>query len=904
MASVRRKHGSVLLLAIGLLTIITILASTFLIISNLDANETEILSAKREADPIAEGIVATVQGCIAADVFADANTPYALVEPSASGWKNFIDCPYQDPAFNRSADVWLSTEYDIYTSHWEHLSNVLGATTDKGQATHQFFNNIAKTSDTLVDADGDGNTADSYLFETGVTNVLHDKEYYAAVRVVDLAARICVNTAAGRRPGTTTTEPELFATRGPIHINLRGFVGEQAYADIHERRVGKGSSSLRHYEYRCARRLLSPVTGYSPYGIGDEMFLLWSEPLHDEPITNTGFLSEDLTSMGQDAIWRRKRRLTTFSSTRAVARPNPDYSFTELELLSPDEGDAQATYKRMVAMLGSLNIANDTAARKKMAAHFVANLRQYMSTDSNQEPQSFTPEGESFTVYGLRQDLVITEVFARHKGPTDADPNAPDDSFWGCAIELMNPSRRAISLARYTFTRNGNTVTLASGKAIPASDGNTPQKVVIYNCGWGEDYEGGEEGIFNTDPNNWVKANGLDLRGGLATTFRIKYGNVPVDEVTAKELQYDVPRDQIPFGTEETRDIRRDDRMVQGESRRARYNLAVYKRLSNHALGSNNGLGDNDLNQSGDTTSGKTAQYSAPIFRRGEDPPGIIGAAVNVYLVGPIADSNSAGGGGFPQRILRDDVSEVLQDSPTRGRLAVHPTNINYGGYAPGIYPDVPPGTLFHEFFTPVPAHRNRLREKTRVYGLLNVNTASAEALRYGLPWPTIDGQYAVRRAGRTYTYDPNTAANYIVAYRDRNSLPDTRNYNNRSHANGSNITNLRNRTQSNIDGFLTPGEVAVPLADYMDTVMGISDTVRKCADYVRARNALYTAISDCVTTRSDVFAAYVRVQLTNSRNPRFAWYYVAIIDRSNVQRRSDTPALLMFSEAPRPLKR
>ena len=39
MGSERRRRGSILLMAIGMLTIIAILVSTFLIVSNLDAQE-------------------------------------------------------------------------------------------------------------------------------------------------------------------------------------------------------------------------------------------------------------------------------------------------------------------------------------------------------------------------------------------------------------------------------------------------------------------------------------------------------------------------------------------------------------------------------------------------------------------------------------------------------------------------------------------------------------------------------------------------------------------------------------------------------------------------------------------------------------------------------------------------
>lgn len=889
MAHTRRNRGSVLLLAIGLLTIIAILASTFLIVANLDAHQAETLAVKAQADPIAEGVLSTAQAWAGSDVYANSQGPFGRVPNNTTGWRMYADVPHQDNNFDNSVDPWLSCEYIYGGDRWTHVSNIVGERDDQGTTLNK-VNNVPYTSADLVDTDGDA-IRDAYRFYTGVvkqrTNMT-DIKYYAAVRVVDLAGRVCVNTAAGRDADSDVNMPTTFA---PIYTDLRTMIGVNAYGKVHERRRGTGLTALNIYETRCARKLLAPDNTssqkYTPYAIGDEMFLLWSAPLGQKPATDTGTLAEDLGDIQDDHLDQLKRRLTTFSSTRAVVRhPDPANDYTGLRVLRVDTEDRrEAAWRRAYKMLKELGIGNSDPVREKMAAHFVANLHIYQGGNPD---DGFTPKGasSSFTVYGLKQDLVISEVYVTHKASDSLDPNT-DNHYWGCAIELMNASREAVGLNSYSLeVSNYGTMSLSGKGALAASDGNSPVKFVLYNCGNGPDWNQGEAGIFGgTDPNaaGWVKLSGLDLRGS-DLAVRLKRGAVPADEFTtgASGLDYTVENKQNPDPNSLTKDMRRDDRVSADDQKRARYNLACYKRFGGHMLGKNNGLSDNDLTNANDTTNGKTARYSCPIFHPGREVRSI-GETANIYFVGPIVDGASSAG--FPSRILLTDASSLFDDTFNRGRLAYHPDDARYGGYSPGAYPDVPAGCLFNEFFTHVPTHDRRKPgldrehpENSRIYGLVNVNVATQEVLRR-LPFPE-----TVTRGGRAYSIDANEAAAYIIAYRE-----DTGNSSSRS--SNYNISNLR--TSSGCRGFLTPGEVAIPLAQYMDKVMGAD--VKNCAEYVRARNSLYEAIADCITTRSDVFAAYIRVQLDDPA--RYVWYYIAILDRSNVVDSGDSPAILMFAE-------
>ena len=159
------------------------------------------------------------------------------------------------------------------------------------------------------------------------------------------------------------------------------------------------------------------------------------------------------------------------------------------------------------------------------------------------------------------------------------------------------------------------------------------------------------------------------------------------------------------------------------------------------------------------------------------------------------------------------------------------------------------------------------------------------------------------------------------IAYRDMQadthpdwnlvSDPDNlkRNYANR--ATGAQVDGLRTTGDAaNVRGYLTAGELAIPLADYVHALAGWKagnygteqDTLTRRPDYLGIRDQLYNAVSNVITTQSDTFAAYIRVQLGDSAGD-LAWYYLAVYDRSGRIRDDDAdeddnkPALLLFKQ-------
>jgi len=905
----RRQRGSVLLLAVGLLTILAMLGATLLITSWLDAKQSKALAAKAPADPIAEGIVAKLKATLKADLhIGDAggmDAPYA----GGGGWAKFIDYPSGD------ADAHL-TDHAALPGH---PSALLGS------------------GGVRVDTDGDG-TDDAYLVDTGVTNG-EGQKYYAAVRVTDLSGLLNVNVHTDGAPiaGTVTYPTKTDLANLKITIDTHDYTLN--YATLSTERCGSANPPWDGFFLGGTKNFFNPQNAaYRPYSIGEEMYLRW---LGSGQLTQAGRLPAANISTALCPY------LTTFNCTRQLVRhprvsvepSDPNYYYTRMlgqmqidpnDFVDTDPNGVEtrnAFCWRVYQFLRNAQIGLDETTRKEMACHFTANLWAYLDGYREKElketnhwrfvgpwlddPAAPHPnEYQPFAVYGLSQDLVITEAYAKNIPDSGAGAGNPvDDWVYGCAIELMNPTDHSISLSDYKLIVMTSTppashiYDLAPGKSIPPNGG----KLVIYNFQEGHMNEVTRTELFGTSPINWYQNNHLDFT--QYDYVRIKIARdvngylVPIDEVWKADLNYNV-LDPTLDGPEE-KDIRRDDDLV-----RARYNAAEYKLES----GNGNRLGKDNNLLADDPDLKIKALFSVPIPAN-PNGAGIadLGELMQIYLTGPYDEGASTRRDpyqeleSFPRRLAKLRKDGILPDTPARGRFDLHPDDVSYLHYTPGIYPDVPAAALLGELFTLVPPDDTRADEDpdmhSRVYGKININTATAEVLKQ-LPWPDwVSDQ------------QKDDLVKYILAYRDRQNLdlvlPDGPRYApGRAHKSGAGINELRNQSGSDINGFLTPGEIAIPLADYANKLAGwldyndtpqsdpaILDIVQD-RDYIRQRDSLYTAISNLITVNSDTYAANIRVQIGDDPAEKDnVWYYITVIDRSNCRKPEDTPAVLLFSE-------
>jgi hypothetical protein len=1005
------RRGSVLLMAIGMLTILSILTSTFLVISSLDSEETESLAVRAYADPVLDGLVAKAVAQISFDRQVNTTTPptyvpYGAMPATSNGLVSFMDYPhaYVYGDTDERTDHWLSSAYVPGEGITGQLTNLEGPAKKAAYADLKFKEGTTYKNGqdgNCVDTDCDG-IPDAVLYNTNISSPLIDaNSYWAAVRIVDLGARICVNTAGGR----TTNVNDTVYSSDPIAVDLRGFLNENLYTLLHgsvsgnalKGRLGDvtgttggtavdpAPASLIGYDKYCARNLLSPTKPssggtYQPFGIGDEAFFLNACVYRDNLSQFGGRLHDMLSPASAPPMSDQfRRQLTTMSSVSSIARW-PDLTATPkitepLVLRSVQtRGDCQLVYERMKVMLRETGVGIDAAGRSRMAASFAANLWAYCSNGTTGEPWAFpfTPEGGSSSIaYGLRQRAVITEVFARHIVNTkfDANDKTKDDSAWGFAVEISNPSFNTARMGDYELVMKPEglgavTISLGSSSLLAASANATaPKKMVVYGYGKGPactDTTGAV--LFGSSP-SWTRDDKLNFLTGktsLSLTLYYKAASgekVPVDYVSVgdntatfdlvyntsrqlKDIAGDYTNKIAPTAENKCIYIKRDDRLKTAAGYRvARYNMAIYAESppgtqdgANAYLGKDNNITEGDLKRrsnygapSNPTIDASPVDYSPGISRPRDKQLSVstdylpsqddyflpsLADLCNIFLTGPITD----GGVDLPftTQILRKDMSCVFKNRPDIGRIPsakpkgdvtsltdmvdVPPGTVNMK------YPDVPPGYLFHEFFTRTPSHPARPTEKKRTYGLFNINTAaigptpSSSLAAWWLPWPAENssnnrlGLGQMLTGGKTYVR--GEALKAIREYRDR-----TGDYTNRATSTG--ITGLRiagGVNGSDIAGFTTPGEVGIPLAKYMDTLLGSAGDCEKDTDYIRARNCLFGYISDCLSTRSDVYACYITVQHSKSDSGR-RWRYVAVIDRSNVMTPTDKAAVILLSQ-------
>ncbi len=906
-----RQRGSVLLLAVGLLSILAMLGATLLLSSYLDARQSRALAAKAQADPVATGILAQVKAALQADLYLGANGPYTTSGAGALAWQKYVDYPSED-VDPHLASPW-TPEIRNGTAPWPHVSNLFNDT--------MTITDVATNDPDLTDTDGDIDGGgvlvnDALRIDTGVTNALGQR-YYAAVRVTDLSGKISLNTAGTSNALTTPTSP--------VNVDLESFPGT-SYANLHNDRCG-GPQSNQFFWDDSASRLFAPDPGYRPFAIGEEMYFRW---LGAGQLTQAGRLHNHVPTTPDDF-----RHLTTFNCSRTLVRDpdasNVDENFAQqfhLDFRDPpyltkpvsffdagDDSERQDVYHKVKGMLEALSIGSKDE-RQEMAAHFVANMWAYMDTDTDANINAtdhwrFDAPGTNLRVFGLRQDLVITEAYARHI-PDSGLPGPPaDDWVYGCAIELMNPTNQPINLNQYKL------IVMKPGTFIPISDlapgaptvAGNGGRIVIHNFQEGSKNQVARGQFFNTPTASWVYNTDLDFTGSDYTRIKIvrQVGGyrVPIDEVWAPgHLPYTAlnPRSEP---TADEKHIRRDDDLD-----RARYNVGAYEINTDipptHTLGNPNGLSAGDL--------AADAIFSVPIIRSGQQIVDL-GELGLIYLTGPIDKEIDTDHYralvSFPMRLVQ--LSSTLTDRPARGRFDFHPDNINHLGYNSGTHPDVPAAAVLSEFFTVLPPDYTRTDEPNRIYGRVNINTATREVLER-LPWPGFLGEGLPGQGPDVIT---NDIVDYILDYRDMRNPWVIRDYTDRENSTGANIANLRATTDSDIGGFLTPGEIAIPLADYANWRMGWTDYSATTASqelgitqdeyYIRNRDSLYRAISNLITVNSDVYAVNIRVDLYDINEaptspppdnvPLQSWYYVSVIDRSNCRGLGDTPAVLLFSE-------
>ncbi|HDZ21295.1 hypothetical protein LCGC14_0181460 [marine sediment metagenome] len=589
------------------------------------------------------------------------------------------------------------------------------------------------------------------------------------------------------------------------------------------------------------------------------------------------------------------------------------------------------------------------AEESREAAHFVANMWAYTSDkDPINESFKYMPGDTEWAVYGVVEQLVISEVYAyRQEASKNSDGDSNNDEQWVVAIELFNPTDEPVSVAsgdngRYyrlvcgdkswAFNNTGSPVKVAGAPIVREGE-----RVVLYAIHNGSSVaeanrlkpdDCGLDGalFFDVDAGGSGKSvlaqffeKGLHIERYFSESTKPVMDSIRAYELpdvrsesSGSQMGFVAYRDDsyTPKGAREP-DVSEADN---GLSKHGRYRSLIPLYVVEHLYGEEpsagqHTLGRPNLEKLDEAALGELAEvYEGFWIRRLKDIPSSIGGFGDVYLVGPDTD-----GGDLPHKLVvwaKDqygnwyiDRDRSYFDKTSRGRANLGKVNPD-----PEKYPDLPWGTLIAEIMevmtsdhrTPVMVAKGSDRIVapifTRVYGRININTAPKEILAR-LPWPT--KLIAHNDAGTDVEWklapdieiDPKKIAEYILTYRRIDGHRGG--YENLDNQLGLLGDTLRQHIHEDVEcsafaGFLSPGELMIPLAAYVENeLMGQpDDDIRREAYFLQARDSLYKAVANLITVNSDTFAANIYLQMEGGDR---AWHYVALIDRSNCRRQLGT---------------
>ena len=320
------RSGSVLILVVLLMVLLSVLGTLFLLMSRLDEMATWSISENRELDAGVEVIVNQINKVLVEDLFGDDDIMF-----NADASDEYYDYPGTN-------DAWLASlepfEYRPGDYHWRWISDIdetmtvnigTGGTdavivADNAPIALLVDTNGDGIPDILVDADGDvipnaqadadsdgildaqadadgDGVADSQWVPVPNITTSRGRTIYAAVRIVDNGGMVNVNTAM-RDPTMLTLPGGQWDGSMLSHVNMEWNINGEGIrakgetgtgADLQRKRYGSiDAASLLFgfndyesdflYEFHVARRILNPYTisadeAYMPFDISDELEL-------------------------------------------------------------------------------------------------------------------------------------------------------------------------------------------------------------------------------------------------------------------------------------------------------------------------------------------------------------------------------------------------------------------------------------------------------------------------------------------------------------------------------------------------------------------------------------------------------------------------------------------------------
>jgi len=800
---------------------------------------------------------------------------------------------------------------------------------------------------------------DAVLYDSGVRD-RRGRKYFVAVRVIDAGGLLNANLHYG--PPDSGAQIKAGQVMPVTDVSLKRLLVdcEAAKASdtadlIQQYRAGLSGHNLADYWRYYALSPLNPgdaaggppaAQPYLPFDMSDMLALAWGETM---PSAARGRLYQALT-VNEDQMtpemlrgyfsWAR-RRLTTYSASRIVI-PRPPLTERQVRFdlgRCLDQGQSEINEDLITTLYRMISLCTpgeSNATRSTMALQMAVNIKDYIDGDDPDPTKDMitarTVPATGQTVYGIERQPFITEAAYSIK-----DVSGTVEEYY--AVELFNPYVTDINTVDWELEIGGTTLKF-NEDPVNLTSFPAGARYVFFN-------QSGVE-LANDEYNREIPQ--LDLKSDEGVRILRPAENdemILVGKVTKEDFQKhpdDAFSEVTPgSGKSEFECIRRCDKPTYGC-----YTLALY----------NKGIGQ-DITQAGQSNLGADDPSIAPsdVKQNPEDPDPKptpvyvrnnsftnVAELMRIFYVGPTTDEP------LDQRLVDDPYIRGPGDI-CNGRVDF--TFVPPGGYGQAQVPDIPSGCMLTDYFTvhspyadgydndgdePSPSDGSRIDandpDETIVYGWLNVNTASEAALGCLPGLAGLDDtarrsilQEIVGYRDKMFYYHPSTGqatrsaaiANQITSY-GITGMPFE-------------LGGLRDGP-----GFASPGEIALPILvggqgptvpaafklpqnTYFSNnlspynycaaeVDGGGDPVTTHDDGLSTLDAelveddlakylvYYSWMSNHVTVRSDVYIAYIRVDLREEiDDPSLAVRkYVAVIDRSQCRAKGDRPRVLMFA--------
>ncbi len=937
------KRGSAILMAVGLLVMMALLGTTFFVITHLDRKESQSLATAASIKNVATSVLDEIRSALVADLYIDGGgVIYGLPQIPDDTPEKTIDYPHEN------VDKWLASAQPDAGGQWRHLSNMPGSLSAAKVPVDALF---------LVDTDGlayefppgSGRWffGDAIPFNSGLRDRL-GRVFRVAVRVVD--ANAFLNANIHNLPAAAEAGKVMPIT----DVSLERLVAGTIRQDIHKVRAYDPDSTYPNnvdpIEVYWENYVLRPLNmgpdadarHYLPFDVSDMLGLSWYGYI---PSAASGRLWKVWKDLGLDnAYFAARPFLTTHSAARIMVPRPGDTAGYRADLNEASFGELfDAFYDMIPADLP--NLSTDDVRRRATAAQLAANVISFR----NEEQAPFVPSDAEMgaarlpgaKVYGIERQPFITEAAYRIK-MTNPGPPAPLYEF-NYAIELFNPYVQQINTEGWKIKVGGTTVDFPVN-TMPAYDPGTPGtsgRLVLVNRTGDIVVDGTPQEVSDLDLTQEVRILRPASNGHMVVVGRMAPAYFTGGQIEIPQLAGEIKKECI----------RRCDNLPD-----AIYSLALYKKdirdditVAGNLGKANTGVTPTDVKVQGADPPLKPT----PVYVR-NDKFVNVSDLNRIFFVGPnvqeaLDERLSAGPAHLVINCRLNAWGPATAADNPFGDIPdpLPPPNDAAGPYRDARIPAIPVGCFYADFFM-VQSPRSDTVDNDGdgtadndgedvVYGQININTATELALHClpGLDGLPDDPPDRVR----------TKVVKEIIAYRDLldNTSNDGANYSDKDEFGNSivprshgtvGIANLRSGP-----GFASPGEVAIPIllgsmqtdivnAGYQlprntypapppNTESHQPDNYTVCApddttqddglsvlDADKINNDLikyltyYSWLSNHVTVRSDVFIAYIRVDLRNASDTESlaTRKYVAVIDRGNCRGRGDRPTVLMFT--------